>query len=140
MSEENKALVRRIMKEVWDNKNLDTLGEFIAADTVNHELPPGFPAGLEGTKAFLGMFLSAFPDTNFTIEDQVAEGDMVVTRWVATGTHKGELMGIPATGKHVTVTGVDIDRISGGKSVEHWGQFDQMGMMQQLGVVPPPGA
>jgi predicted ester cyclase len=85
------------------------------------------------------MFLSAFPDTKMTIEDQLAEGDKVTTRWTATGTHTGELMGIPATGKAVTVTGFDITRYSGGKSVEHWGQFDQMGMMQQLGVIPTPG-
>jgi steroid delta-isomerase-like uncharacterized protein len=139
MSEENKALARRLFAEIWGKKNLDNLDKFIAADTVDHELPPGFPAGREGTKAFLGVFLNAFPDTNMTVEDQIAEGAMVVTRWVATGTHTGELMGIPATGKKVKVEGVDIHRVSGGKIVEHWGQFDQMGMMQQLGVVPPPG-
>ncbi len=138
MSEQNKALDRRFFEAI-SNKNLDALDKLVAADVVNHELPPGLPPGLDGTKAFLGMFTSAFPDLTFTIEDQIAEGDRVVTRWTSTGTHNGELMGIPATGKQVTITGLDINRFSGGKSVEHWAQFDQMGMMQQLGIVPPPG-
>jgi steroid delta-isomerase-like uncharacterized protein len=139
VSEENKALALSLIQEVWGKKNLDNLDKFIAADIVDPELPPGFPAGRDGMKAFPGMFLNAFPDTNMVAEDQIAEGDLVVTRWVATGTHKGELMGIPATGKKITVEGIDIHRISGGKSVEHWLQFDQMGMIQQLGVIPAPG-
>ena len=138
MSEENKALIRRFYEEVWNDKNLDAIDELVAADSVDHELPPGLPPGREGAKAFVGMYLGAFPDTRITIEDIVAEGDRVVTRWSATGTHTGELMGIPATGKQINVTGLDINRISGGKSAEHWGQFDQMGLMQQLGVVPAP--
>lgn len=139
MSAENKALVRRFYEEVWGNHSLDALDELVTTDAVDHELPPGLPPGREGMKAFLGMFLSAFPDTKMTVEDALAEGDKVATRWSATGTHTGELMGIPATGKQINVTGLDINRISGGKIVEHWGQFDQMGMMQQLGVVPAPG-
>ena len=135
MSEENKALIRRFYEEVWNDKNLEAIDELVATDSVDHDLPPG----REGAKAFISMYLSAFPDTKMTIEDLLAEGDKVVTRWSATGTHTGELMGIPATGKQVTVTGLDINRYSGGKSVEHWGEFDQMGMMQQLGVVPGPG-
>ena len=138
MSEQNKALDRHFFEAI-SNKNLDALDEFVAADVVDHELPPGLPPGLDGTKAFMGMFISAFPDLTFTIEDQIAGGNKVVTRWTATGTHNGELMGIPATGNQVTVTGIDITRWSGGKSVEHWAQFDQMGMMQQLGVIPMPG-
>lgn len=139
MSEENKALVRRVYEQVWNNKNLDALDELNAPDVINHGAPPGLPPGVEGSKAYLGMFISAFPDTQMTIEDQIAEGDKVLTRWTARGTHTGELMGIPATGKQVTVTGLDLSRIAGGKVVEAWGEFDQMGMMQQLGVVPPPG-
>lgn len=88
---------------------------------------------------FTGMFMSAFPDTKMTVEQQIAEGDKVVTRWKAQGTHKGELMGIPPTGKQVTVTGISIERIVGGMIVESWEEFDQMGMMQQLGVIPAPG-
>jgi steroid delta-isomerase-like uncharacterized protein len=138
MSEQNKAFDRRIFEAV-SNKNLDALNELLADDMVDHELPPGLPPGRDGTKAFLGMFTSAFPDIEVTIEDQIAEGDKVVTRWTATGTHTGELMGIPATGKQVKMAGIDITRFSNGKNVEHWGQFDQMGLMQQLGVIPTPG-
>ena len=139
MSEENKAVIRRFFAEVWNEKNIDAIDELIADDQVDHSLPPGLPAGRDGVKAFVGMYLSAFPDTKMTIEDQIAVGDKVVTRWTANGTHTGELMGIPATGKQVTVTGIDINRVSGGVSVEHWTEFDQMAMMQQLGVVPAPG-
>jgi len=89
---------------------------------------------------FYGAFISAFPDVYIQVQDQVAEGNKVVTSWVATGTHKGELMGIPATGRSVTVGGIAIDRFEDGKSVEHWEIFDQMGLMQQLGVVPVPGS
>lgn len=138
MYEENKALARRGFEEVWNKGNLDAIDEIFAPDVVNHTLPPGLPPGIEGSKAFTSMYLSAFPDTKMTIELQVAEGDKVVTLWKAQGTHKGELMGIPATGKQVTVTGIAIDRIAGSKIVETWGQFDQMSMMQQLGVVATP--
>ena len=138
MSEQNKALNRRIFEAI-DSQNLDALDKLIAADTVDHVLPPELPPGLDGQKAFIGMFISAFPDIKMTVEDEIAEGDKVVTRWTAIGTHTGELMGIPATGKQVTIKGLDINRFSGGKNVEHWGQMDQMGLMQQLGVVPPPG-
>lgn len=138
MSEENKALARRYNEEVWNNRNLDVIDELMADDMVDHALPPEIPPGPDGAKAFVGMYVNAFPDVKITIDDLVAEGDKVVTRWTATGRHEGELMGIPATGKQVTVTGIDITRYSGGKIVEHWGEFDQMGMMQQLGVVPAP--
>jgi predicted ester cyclase len=82
--------------------------------------------------------LPAFPDLNITIEDQIAEGDKVVTRWVGRGTQQGELQGIPPTGKQATTSGIAIDRIVSGKLVETWDQFDALGMMQQLGVVPTP--
>jgi predicted ester cyclase len=85
------------------------------------------------------MYRTAFPNIHVTIEDQIAEGDKVVTRWTGHGTHQGELMGIPPTNKAVTVTGIAIDRIVAGKIVEHWENFDQLGMLVQLGVVPPPG-
>ena len=139
MYEENKALARRLFEDIWNKGNLDAFDEIYAPDIVNHTLPPGIPQGIEGNKMFTKMYLTAFPDTKMTIDLQIAEGDKVVTRWHAQGTHKGELMGIPATGKQATVTGIVIDRIAGGRIVESWGEFDQMGMMQQLGVVPTPG-
>jgi steroid delta-isomerase-like uncharacterized protein len=85
------------------------------------------------------VYRNAFPDVHFTIDEQIAEGDKVVTRWTGHGTHKGELAGIPATGKSATVTGMGVDRIVNGKIVESWGIFDQFGMMQQLGVIPAAG-
>jgi steroid delta-isomerase-like uncharacterized protein len=139
MSEANKALVRRMANEVMNNGNLRVVDEIIAPNAVNHSNPPGFPAGTAGVKQMVTMYRSAFPDMRITIEDLVAEGDKVVARWSATGTHRGELMGIPATGKRVTVTGIEINRIAGGKIAEHWEIFDQLSMMQQLGVVPAPG-
>ncbi len=136
-TEENKALDRRFTEEVWNRGNLAVVDELMSADY--HEHDPTIPAGSEGFKQFVLMYRSAFPDVNFTIEDQIAEGDKVVSRWTARGTHKGELMGIPPTGKQVTVTGIVIGRYANGKLVEGWSNYDALGMLQQLGAVPPPG-
>jgi steroid delta-isomerase-like uncharacterized protein len=138
MSEENKAINRQLIEQVWQAGNADAIDEFYAADAVDHTVPPGMPPGREGAKAFVGMMTSAFTDAEITVDDQVAEGDLVVTRWSAQQTHSGDFFGIPATGKRVSVTGIAINRIVDGKIVEVWGEFDQMGLMQQLGVVPPP--
>ena len=92
-----------------------------------------------GLSALYLLLFAAFPDIQYTVEALLAEGDKVVVRWTARGTHTGELMGIPPTGKQVTVTGVNIGRVANGRIVEEWGEFDMMGMMQQLGVVPTPG-
>jgi predicted ester cyclase len=86
------------------------------------------------------MYRIAFPDLELTIEDQVAEGDEVVTRFTARGTHRGELMGIPPTGRKVVVTGISIDRLVNGKTVESWTNYDVLSMMQQLGIIPMPSA
>jgi len=139
MSEENKAIARRFFKEVWNEGNLSAIDELAAANYEDHNQPPGMPSGIEGVKQTIAMYQTAFPDTRMTVEDEFAQGDRVVIRWTARGTHTGELMGIPPTGKQVTVTGIDVYRVAGGKLVERWGEFDQMGMMQQLGVVPTPG-
>lgn len=139
MSEETKAIARRIYEEYWNQNMTGVLDEVFTENVVNHELPPGLPPGLEGTKAYLGAFLSAFPDTMMTVERQIAEGDTVVTLWTANGTHTGDLMGIAPSGEEVTVTGIDVHRFDGDQIVEAWGQFDQMGLMQQIGVIPAPG-
>ena len=139
MSEENKALARRQLEEVFNKHNPDAVDEFFAPDYVNHTAPPGMPNDREGVKAIAAMYLGAFPDLKVTTELQVAEGDKVVSHWTMTATHSGELMGIPATGKRIEMTGIGIQRIAGGKIVEEWNESDQMGMMQQLGVVPAPG-
>jgi predicted ester cyclase len=140
MSEENKELVRRLMDEGINQGNIGLIDEFFAPDFVEHEeLPPGIPPGREAVKQFTTMFRSAFPDLNVTFDDLLAEGDKVVVRSTWSGTHNGEFMGIAPTGKSMSVGVIDIIRFAGGKIVEHWGQMDRMGLMQQLGVVPAPG-
>ncbi len=139
MSEENKARSWRFFEEVWNNKNLDAIDEIMAADYVGHSIPPQLPPNREGLRHFVSMYLAAFPKTHFRLNDQIAEGNKVVTRWTAAGKHEGELMGIPATGIEATVTGITIDHHAGGEIVESEFEFDMMGMMIQLGVVPPPG-
>ena len=140
LSETNKTLSRRFFEEVFGKGKLNVLDEIIVKDHINSgpANPPGLPAGLEGTKQLVNVYRNAFPDVHFTIDEQIAEGDKVVTRWTAHGTHQGELVGIPATGKSSTVTGIALDRIVNGKIAESWGIFDQFGMMQQLGVIPVP--
>ena len=137
--EKNKALNRRFVEEVINQGNLDVIDELIDPGAVDHAAPPGFPTGREGAKHFATMTRSAFPDLHITIEDMISEGDKVVMRGTWSGTHEGEFMGIPATGKQVTVSQIDISRVAVGRMVEHWGKFDALGLMQQLGVVPPPG-
>ena len=138
-TQDNKAVVRRFYEEVVNRKNRAALAEVFDPNLVDHFAPPGTPGGLEGASQTLNMFLTAFPDLHFTIEDLIAEEDRVVARVSMSGTQQGAFMGIPPTGKHVTITGIDINLFVGGKSVEHWVEMDRLGMMQQLGVLPPPG-
>jgi steroid delta-isomerase-like uncharacterized protein len=140
LTETNKTLSRRFLEEVFNNGKLNVLDEIIAKDHVSTGpgTLPGLPTGPEGQKQLVTVYRNAFPDVHFTIDEQIAEGDKVVTRWTGRGTHKGELLGIPATGKSSTVTGIAVDRIVNGKIAESWGIFDQFGMMQQLGVIPMP--
>lgn len=137
--EENKALLRQFYDEVINRGNLGMIEKATAANIVDHSLAPGLPPGVEGVKQWFGMMRKAFPDARVTVNDILGEGDKVVTRVTLRGTHKGEFLGVPATGKPVSIEGIDISRFSGGKLVEHWGQFDALGLMQQLGAVPPPG-
>jgi steroid delta-isomerase-like uncharacterized protein len=137
---DHKALNRRWL-EVLNN---GTWAEAEAADalyTATHVLhdpmaPPGLAAGPQGMNEFLAPYFVAFPDLHFTVEDQIAEGDKVATRYTARGTHRGELMGIAPTGKHVTVTGIFISRVEEGKLAEMWLNWDALGLFQQLGVIP----
>ncbi len=129
-TETNEDLVRRFMGDLL---NPDAPDQFAASDMIDHS---GQGSGREGVKQALGLFASAFPDWHTTIEDLIAEGDKVVMRGVASGTHRGVFMGIPPTGRRVTVSGVHICRIKDGKIVEHWAEADYLGMMQQLGVIP----
>jgi predicted ester cyclase len=138
-TEANKTSARRFYDEVFNKKNRAAIDEFIDPNQVDHAAPPGTPGGLAGAKQTIGMYLTAFPDLHFTVEDMIAEGDKLVARLTVRGTQQGAFMGIPPTGQHVTVTTIDISRMAGGKSVEHWIEMDTLGMMQQLGVIPAPG-
>jgi steroid delta-isomerase-like uncharacterized protein len=131
----NKAVIRRFVEEVQNQKNWEAFDELNADDFVNLSAPPGVPSDKEGGKMFLGAFISAFPDSHVTIEDMIAEGDQVVTKKTFNGTHTGELNGIPATGNRVSIQYVDIMRVRDGQIVEHWLSMDQLSFMQQLGVV-----
>jgi steroid delta-isomerase-like uncharacterized protein len=138
MSEGNKNLARRFMEEVYNKGNVDLIDKVVAPDYVDHDpnSPEGMGGGADGAKQFVEMYRSAFPDLQMTVEDLIAEGDKVVVRWTARGTHQGELMGIPPSGNRVEVTGISVDRIEGGKFVEGWANYDALGMMQQIGAVP----
>jgi steroid delta-isomerase-like uncharacterized protein len=138
-TEQNKALARQMVEEVFNRGDLSRADDFLAPDFVEREeLPPGIPRDREGVKQLTAMLHSAFPDFEATIDDIVAEGDKVVIRQTWRGTHKGEFMGIPPTGRSVSFGVIDIIRIAGGKGVEHWGLMDRMSLMQQLGAIPAP--
>jgi steroid delta-isomerase-like uncharacterized protein len=135
---ENKAIVRRGYEAINQN-NLDALDEVVAPDITDHDPAPGQAPGLEGVKQWFSSMHTAFPDFRMNVEDMIAEGDKVVARVRLSGTHQGEFMGIAPTGNRVTIKGIDILRVNAdGKIVEHWGNFDDLGMMQQLGVMEPP--
>jgi predicted ester cyclase len=138
-TEQNKALARRIIEEIISRGNMSVADEVVALDYVGHPTPPGVPAGREGLKLVVTMYRNAFPDLKTTIHDIIAEGDKVVIHMTHSATHKGEFMGIPPTGKSVSFGEISILRFAEGKNVEFWGQTDNMGMMQQLGVIPAPG-
>jgi steroid delta-isomerase-like uncharacterized protein len=134
-AEENKALVRRFVEEFWNKGNTTAADELMASDAVIH-LPTGDVLNPNELKIFVGTWRESFPDWHSTFEDLVAEGDKVAERWTGRGTHRGELWGIPPTGKRVEGPGSVFYQIVGGKIVEFRGQFDMMGLMQQLGVIP----
>jgi steroid delta-isomerase-like uncharacterized protein len=137
-AEENKALLRRFVDEVQSAGNIDALDELCSPEFVNHSAPPGVPSNCDGVKQLTAMFRQAFPDSYFTLEDMMAEGAKVATRKTFHGTHQGEFMGIPPTGQQVSMGLIDIVRTADGKVVEHWSMGDNLGMMQQLGIVPRP--
>jgi steroid delta-isomerase-like uncharacterized protein len=137
-TEDNKAAIQRVFEEVLNQGNMAVVDEVYSPDNVFHT-STGPVHGFEGLKQFVNMYRSAFPDIQFTIEDLIAEGDKIVTRYTARGTHRGDLQGIPPTGRQVTVTGIIISRFANGKFVEGWLDFDALGMLQQLGVIPAPG-
>ena len=138
--EAHKALFRRFADEALNRGNLDAIDEFMPPNFVEHEPLPVPAAGREGVKQFFAQLRSGLPDLQMTIEDLIAEGDRVVARFVVRGTHQGAFLGIPPTGKSVGFTGIDIVRIANGRIVEHWGNTDTLGFLQQLGAIPAPAA
>ena len=132
------AKTRRFMEEVFNKGNLTAADEFMSADFVEHDPFPGQGPGLQGLKQGLAAFRQAFPDLHIGIDDMIADGGKVVIRSRMKGTHKGTFMNMPPTGKQISVEGIDIVRMSGGKAVEHWGLLDALTMMQQLGATPTP--
>lgn len=136
-TEENKALVLRFIA-AEEQGDIALLGQLMTPDFRLHL--PGSPEPLDGesTRQFFAMFHAAFPDSSRTIEDQIAEGELVATRVSMSGTHRGEFQGIPPTGRQVTITGIGNHRIVDGRIAEHWPQPDLLGLMRQLGVVPTP--
>ena len=140
MLEENKALARRILEELVVKMNMDNLEEFFDANVVVHVPFLEMPPGIEGLRSLYGSFPDAITDVDLKFEDQIAEGDLVVTRWSSAFTHTGVLFGVPATGKRVKQSGIMIYRIKDGKVVEQWAEANMWGLMQQLDVVSPPSA
>jgi steroid delta-isomerase-like uncharacterized protein len=138
-TEENKAIVRRWFEEVINQQRVDRAGELVTQDYVDHGALPGQAPGLEGAKQKWAMYIAAVPDLHGTVEDMLAEGDEVAARWTAEGTHQGELLGVPATGKRFRFTGISICRLAEGKMAEQFEQWDRLDLMQQLGVIPTPG-
>ena len=136
MAEDLKAIVQRFNDEVISQGKVELIDELVADDFVEHQAPPGAPNGKEAVRAFTETFRAAFPDLTMKTLGTVAEGDEVWFYSTMSGTHEGEFMGIPATGKKFEVAGFDRVRFKDGKAVEHWGVFEDMSMMQQLGVIP----
>jgi steroid delta-isomerase-like uncharacterized protein len=135
MSEHNKELVRRCIEQAVNTGNLNVAEELIATDYTYHEPTAGEKRGREGFKQLITMYRTAFPDVRLTVEQQIAEGDLVVTRWTARGTHRGELFGTAPTNKQITVQGIVISRIANGKIVEEFESYDALGMLRQIGSV-----
>ncbi len=137
MSEANKAVIRRLMDTL--NKHDSSIITELYPDCLYHSPVTGELRG-EALRNFVTSMLAAFPDCQWTIHDQLAEGDKVVTRWSLTGTHRAKFMDVPATNKRINVTGLSVDRMLNGKIVEEWEEWDTLGIMQQLGVVPAKAA
>ena len=141
MAAQNAELSRRIFEDVWNRKNLSAIDELMSVDYAHHDpSSPAVPSGVDGYKQFVNYYMNAFPDAHFTIDDAFTDGQNTevqneVTRWTVSGTHEGELAGIPRTGRRFSVTGISIARIDNGKITESWNNWDALGLMQQLGVV-----
>jgi steroid delta-isomerase-like uncharacterized protein len=141
-TEENKDKVRRLMEEAFGQGNTEVIDEVLHSDFVCYDpnSEAGAVRGADTIKGEIEYFRNAVPDLTYTVEDQIAEGDEVVTRWKATGTHQGEFFGVPGSGKRLEMSGIQIDRFDeSGKMVEEWPEYDLLGAMRQMGAIPEPG-
>jgi steroid delta-isomerase-like uncharacterized protein len=139
MSTQNKSIMRRIYEEVWNQGKLALLDELVSEDYVGHlPTPPNAPTGRDGLRWLIETYRAGFPDIWVQIDDQIAEGDKVLTSISMRGTHQGTFMNIPATGREITVGAMVMTRFENGRNVEGWATLDRLGLMQQLGVVPTP--
>jgi steroid delta-isomerase-like uncharacterized protein len=135
--QENKALARRVFDEVWSQGKLDLADELLAPDFVGRPGGLGEPfKGPEGAKEFIGRLREAFPDITFTVEEMIAEGDLVATRWTSTGTHDGDFLGVEPTGRDAIFGGMTFLRFRDGTVAEGWTQLDALGLLKQIGAVP----
>jgi predicted ester cyclase len=135
-TDQNRAIVLRFVAGGINAADMAVFDELVAEDVVDHYAPPGSPPGREGWKQNRLYFKAAFPDGHWDVGDVVAEGELVVVRAPFSGTHQGEFFGIPATGRHVAIGSIHICRLADGLIVEHWGNSDDLGMLQQLGAIP----
>jgi steroid delta-isomerase-like uncharacterized protein len=136
--EQNKAIVRRLVEEAQGRGHLHVVDELISPDFVDHSAWPGIPANREGVKQIFGMFHAALADLHVVIHDQLAEADRVATRKTLRGTHQGDFLGVPPTGKVIAIEVIDILRLKDGQITDHWNLVDQHGLLQQLGLAPVP--
>jgi steroid delta-isomerase-like uncharacterized protein len=134
MAEAMETILRRWTEEIWSQGNMATVDEIVAADIVNYNPDNSEIRGIEGFKEFLSAFRAACPDARFTVEDTVAAGDRAVLRWILRTTHRGEWLGVPGTGKFVTLNGMTMLRLAGAKVTEHRYQYDHASWLKQLGV------
>ena len=141
MSEENKAQVRRLLEEGFSQGNTDVVDDVLNPDFVCHDpnSESGEIRGAETIKGEIEYFRNAVPDLTYTVEEQIAEGDKVVTRYTVSGTHQGEFFGVAPTEERITMSGIMIDRFEDGRMAEEWPEYDLLGVMRQLGAVPAPG-
>lgn len=134
---DNKRLVEAFIQELFSKGDLDAVDRYLAPGFVDHDPPfPGAPEGPEGLRQAAAMFRSAFPDWRSDVDQLVGEGDIVVERFTAAGTHRGELMGVPATGATIVLRGINVFRVERRRIVERWGRLDELGLLRQLGLVP----
>jgi steroid delta-isomerase-like uncharacterized protein len=136
---DNKRIVEEFISDLFTKGDLTAVDRYLDPNFINHDPPlPGSAAGGEGMRQASEVFRQAFPDWRSDVQQMIAEGDLVAEHFVAHGTHRGSVMGEPPTGQHVVLRGINIFRMAGDKIIERWGRLDDLGMLQQLGLVPEP--